>query len=368
MKLLYDFIIESLIGSTELDKDLKFVECSEDDMADILDTDEYEHGTVLGMTMEDIEEGNMFGGYDSTYYKIQYKDKVLGMFGIIFPEKMVTFIDTESNNKNTHKQLTWDLWKALVGNSLEEKNQKYDILKLDPRNYKHNTTIKNICQHVLYNTAYITMWVINQHVKKEIDVNDFALVKLFFKKLMKLATDHNAKYVWAHGKDERTQKMYIKLGGFIDPSPIVDDYYKSHSKFTLQTLHDTMLRGIVWKCINENAKLRQVPDSIKLPIKNTSISNKSENTSKNPYSIRVEGIDPNVQKVILYGIRLGYIIDNGSKYGVSKENIVKFHEITDNVSKEKIQELVKKYLDEGFKFKYETDDEWKKAGYEDPFD
>ena len=71
---------------------------------------------------------------------------------------------------------------------------------------------------------------------------------------------------------------------------------------------------------------------------------------------------------IKYGMLRGYIPqeENGKivKYGISRENIFTVAEEFDKKDVEKyIAELEKKG---GIKFKFEKDEEWKKAGYEDP--
>lgn len=56
------------------------------------------------------------------------------------------------------------------------------------------------------------------------------------------------------------------------------------------------------------------------------------------------------------------------KYGVSRENIVSYAEFDEELIAEDIERIVKKLEADGVKFKFETDAEWKKAGYLDPFE
>ena len=65
------------------------------------------------------------------------------------------------------------------------------------------------------------------------------------------------------------------------------------------------------------------------------------------------------------GIERGFIPYDGRKYGISRENILNIEEFED-FPREMLERTVNKLIDDGVKFKFEKDSEWKKLGYEDP--
>ncbi len=76
-----------------------------------------------------------------------------------------------------------------------------------------------------------------------------------------------------------------------------------------------------------------------------------------------------VIQAIRFGMKSGYIVgDDNVKYGISADNIfaIPADALDDNVTLQDFKDAVKKLLDDGVKFKYQTSDEWRKAGYKDP--
>ena len=78
---------------------------------------------------------------------------------------------------------------------------------------------------------------------------------------------------------------------------------------------------------------------------------------------------------ILQGITRGYMnpLENGKvvKYGISKENILAVMTDPDifqdsKINAEMAQRLLDKWEEDGVKFKFKTDKEWKDRGYLDP--
>lgn len=71
---------------------------------------------------------------------------------------------------------------------------------------------------------------------------------------------------------------------------------------------------------------------------------------------------------LLSGIRMGYISQKEGnkivKYGVSRENIMDV--FVGDFTSEEIERAIAEIEKSGIKFKYETNDEWQKAGYKDP--
>jgi len=79
-------------------------------------------------------------------------------------------------------------------------------------------------------------------------------------------------------------------------------------------------------------------------------------------------IPDNVKKAIESAMKNGYIEqhEHGKKvkYGISKENI---HNIQDNEFDDAaFADLIDELEKSGVQWKYEKDEEWKKAGYKDP--
>lgn len=70
------------------------------------------------------------------------------------------------------------------------------------------------------------------------------------------------------------------------------------------------------------------------------------------------------------GIEMGFIEQDGRKYGISRENVYDIDYATDEgengIPKEMYTRMIKKLVADGVKFKFEKDAEWKKLGYEDP--
>ena len=83
-----------------------------------------------------------------------------------------------------------------------------------------------------------------------------------------------------------------------------------------------------------------------------------------------ESLDKNVQQAIEYAVKYGYIEQKEGnktvKYGISRENLLNICDYDDRMSKEEVEKYIADLEKKGIKFKFETNDEWKKAGYKDP--
>lgn len=101
---------------------------------------------------------------------------------------------------------------------------------------------------------------------------------------------------------------------------------------------------------------------------------KNENVNLNEPKRKTREMMPeNIKQIFDMGIQQGFISIEGDdhKYGISKENIQKV--INDIDERKQLNgEMIQRYIDmveeNGIKFKYQTDDEWKKAGYTDPLE
>lgn len=213
---LFEYIIESLINAKELENDLKFIESTKKEIYGILDSDDYKHGEVLGLdsdTLKGQSDDEIFLENESTYYKIQYQNNIIGIVSIVFPEKM----EKNSIDKMACKKI----FNLFVLNSLSNKHKNSNIFNLKESDTKDGKylplQITELTNQLLKQTAYIGVWAFNQNIKKKLDINDFSLVKVFFNKLIQLCKDHKAQYIWAHGKDKHITQMYVKVGKFINP-------------------------------------------------------------------------------------------------------------------------------------------------------
>ena len=262
MKKLFDFILESLINSSELNEKLEFIEISKEELKKILDTDDYQHGKVLNLNNID-DFNNIWLIEYGAYYKISYDNKCIGVFSFLRPNDLLDIVkDSDNNNqKYTDKIFMKFLYCPLIINTYTHKYKDELIfnsndLKIDDdlkqiidnqlkdNNFFYSKKYDNIIIELYKNVGYIGVWAINQNIKKKLDINDFALVKVFFNKLLKLCKDNKCKYIFAHGKDPRTQKMYIKLGGFKSFEKSLDTYFDTRNK---ENLLNELSKGFLGK-------------------------------------------------------------------------------------------------------------------------
>ena len=245
MKHLFDFILESLINSSELIDKLNFKECTYKELVKILDTNDYSHGEVLGLDHgEEID--NLWLIDKGIHYQICYENNCIGIINILFPENIIDLFKNPKklNNGERDKYMFKMLFLPLLTNTILKKYPKeiifdnienyddYDNIKqkIDKFNSKGyfnyiDDNYNDFLISVFKNVGYIGAWAINQKLKKKIDINDFALVKVFFNKLIELCEKKGCKYIFAHGKDKKTQKLYIKLGDFMSFNNSLEEYW-----------------------------------------------------------------------------------------------------------------------------------------------
>ena len=383
---LFDYIIESLINAKELEKDLKFIESSKKEIYNILDTDDYKHGDVLGMSSDDLQgkgSTQLFLEKETTFYKIQYQENIIGIFGVVFPKQFENLYNTSKNYYYVCRKIF-----SLLGlNSISGLYKNVDIFNLKESDFedklvyqqlKENSRerqINELGEQLLFQSAYITVWAINQNVKKKLDINNFSLIKIFFNNLVKLCLDNGAQYMWANGKDEHITKMYVKVGQFINP---YDELFKINIEKGFfggndenKDYYKTFTQYLVIKSIsNKNQKIdisqskdysKQLDDMSK-ELKKIKVSLDKE--LKDIKDIANElNIPEHYVKLIKNGMTRGYIELSGdnNKYGISKENILK---VVDD--KEIVQKIIQKLKDSGYTFKYENDKEFERNGYKNP--
>ena len=88
----------------------------------------------------------------------------------------------------------------------------------------------------------------------------------------------------------------------------------------------------------------------------------------------IEMTPPNLRDSIKNAMQFGFIAqkENGKqvKYGISRENIGVILELCEDESlnPEIFNRLLNKFEADGVKYKFETNEGWKKAGYKDPYE
>ena len=76
-----------------------------------------------------------------------------------------------------------------------------------------------------------------------------------------------------------------------------------------------------------------------------------------------EQVPQNVIEYMKDMIENGYALQGGRKYGISRENVAK---VTYKFPAEMVERAIQKLDDDGVKYKFDKDQQWKDAGYEDP--
>ena len=160
MKTLFEYIIESLVDFKELREKMSFKECTRKDIVNILNSDEYNFGKDLGYSnKDDLEEGTMLLEMEDTaiFYKILYEDTIIGITSLFY-----------LNN--------------------------FRLIK----NRVNKVIIYNLIKPLSFNKNF----------------SDEKGIKVFYEKLIDMLKSNNIKYIFGHGKNEKTAKGYMKAGGF----------------------------------------------------------------------------------------------------------------------------------------------------------
>ena len=187
MKTLFEYFLESLIEKSHLDKEMKFIESTADENADLIFSDDYENGKLLDLKDKEEFEDAFKADY-CIHYQIKYKDNILGVFGVSF------FRDI---NKKIDNIAVWILIHQLL--YLIDKDKMFSNIKDD---------------ELIDKTVYVEYLQINQYIKQDLDINHLAIIKAFFEKFIKLCKEKNIEYITANGKNEKVTNLYVKIGNF----------------------------------------------------------------------------------------------------------------------------------------------------------
>lgn len=103
---------------------------------------------------------------------------------------------------------------------------------------------KELVKRIMDVTGFVVIWQLSKDAKKKIDVNQIALLKIFFQKLTELIKNTGAKYIMAQGKDEHVTKAYIKLGGFHSTEELFKKYTGDYDEEDCDFLNGTVIKRI----------------------------------------------------------------------------------------------------------------------------
>ena len=218
MKSLIQYLFEALVNRPELEKNLKFEKTTLDELLDILDTDEYNHFEDLAgekMSKNEFRESTFL--FDRcTPYKILYEDKLVGVFSIMLPKSLSTLGDDSIDDYRIFLQTLTPVYKALLDN--------YNFNIIDKTDYEKSINHIHFTNNILSKSAYVGIWQISPDAKKKIDINQVALIKVFFEKLLAILKSEHVTYIMAHGKDAHRTKGYVAVAGFSNPIDIFKKY------------------------------------------------------------------------------------------------------------------------------------------------
>lgn len=218
MKSLIQYLFEALVNRPKLEKNLKFEKTTPDEILDILDTDEYNHFEELtGEKMSKYEFRESVFLFDKcTPYKILYEDKLVGIFSMMLPKSLDELKTDNIDEYRIFLQTLASIFRALKDN--------YNFNVIDKTDYENCSNQVEFTNNILSKSAYIGIWQISPDAKKKIDINQIALIKVFFEKLLNILKSEHITYIMAHGKDVHRVMGYVKVGGFTNPTDIFKEY------------------------------------------------------------------------------------------------------------------------------------------------
>ena len=135
MKSLIQYLFEALVNRPELEKNLKFEKTTQDEILDILDSDEYNHFEDLAgekMSKNEFRE-SVFLFDRCTPYKILYEDKLVGVFSLMLPKSLSKLQDDSYEDYVIFGQTLVPIYKSLKDNYNLNIIDKADYEKYDYR-------------------------------------------------------------------------------------------------------------------------------------------------------------------------------------------------------------------------------------------
>lgn len=227
---LYRYIFEA-IERNDIEKHLKFEEISLDEFEKIIMSEEYGNGKgLLGDFPEDVDlKDMMFLVEQSNIYKIMYKNEQLGVIAYVLPKNLKKFLSSpeEKDKDSIHRHLLLKLCLRPFIVEHYENNVSANEKVFDDVN-REETNLRQYYEKCTNEIAYVTAWQLSPSAKKKIDINEISLVKVFFEKIIKELKNNGAKYFFAHGKDKRICRLYVKLAGCINPINTFKNIWKRY--------------------------------------------------------------------------------------------------------------------------------------------
>lgn len=120
-----------------------------------------------------------------------------------------------------------------VIDSIEKYQSWKKITEREIEHQKYKATVK-LVKRIMGKTGYVAIWQLSKDAKKKLDINQIALLRIFFQKLIELIKNSGAKYIMAQGKDDHITNAYIKLGGFNSPDELFKKYAPKRSYTDLE--------------------------------------------------------------------------------------------------------------------------------------
>jgi hypothetical protein len=109
---------------------------------------------------------------------------------------------------------------------------------------KNDKLVKTLVERIMSITGFVVIWQLSKDAKKKIDVNQIALLKIFFQKLTELIKNAGANYIIAQGKDEHVTNAYIKLGGFNSTEELFNKYATDYDEEYHDFISGTVIKQI----------------------------------------------------------------------------------------------------------------------------
>ena len=120
-----------------------------------------------------------------------------------------------------------------VIDSIEKYQSWKKIIEREIERQKYKASAK-VVKRIMSKTGYVGIWQLSKDAKKKLDINQIALLRIFFQKLIELIKNSGAKYIMAQGKDDHVTNAYIKLGGFNSPDELFKKYAPKQSYADLE--------------------------------------------------------------------------------------------------------------------------------------
>lgn len=246
-------LLESLT-SADIIKDFRIEECSQKEIEDIFDTDDFDLSEMAEDEIYSLDE--MCGFNISKHYKMIFRNTVVGVFGLLNIMKLYKkYCDDDMDD--LHEQVLFSCFILLIYDvifNLSKDEKLFD----DISSFKNGDDVKNIVngKRFLYddlmyiskgkgfsskklneffsdvanNTMYISYLNISKKLKNKLDISNIAIFNIFKKSLYKTLKENNIKAIFAHGKGQKTSMLYRKVLGCHTPKDLLNKKYFNHNK------------------------------------------------------------------------------------------------------------------------------------------